>query len=172
MKYGSPPPAAAQKCFEHLTTIVAPSSLSHHSSCQHIFWLASAISSTTEPIEFHLSPPTTKHQPIKPPQPQYQDVFRRHLPYLLYVSSLLPVHPSPDWPPAAKQSWRGCGSHLPSVFANVPEDQWCTCEPKNEVDGKAYPPAAKVNLMPKMEMPSFLKSWVGGKAEEKGEAKK
>jgi len=54
----------------------------------------------------------------------------------------------------------------------VPEDKWCTCDPKYEVDGKPYPPAAKINLMPKMEMPSFLKSWVGGKAEEKEEAKK
>ena len=80
--------------------------------------------------------------------------------------------PPPRLTPSAKQSWRGCGSHLPTVFANVPEDKWCTCDPKYEVDGKPYPPAAKINLMPKMEMPSFLKSWVGGKAEEKEEAKK
>ena len=73
---------------------------------------------------------------------------------------------SPETSPA-KQAWRGCGSHLPSVFSNVPEDQWCTCEPKVEVNGKQYPPAAKVS-MPSLGMPSFLKSWVGGaKPEEK-----
>ena len=49
----------------------------------------------------------------------------------------------------------------------MPEDQWCTCEPKVEVNGKQYPPAAKVS-MPSLGMPAFLKSWVGGsKPEEK-----
>lgn len=42
-----------------------------------------------------------------------------------------------------KQAWFGCGSHLASVFANVPEDEWCICEPKVEKDGKKYPPQAK-----------------------------
>lgn len=83
-----------------------------------------------------------------------------------------PTLPKLTPPRPAKQSWRGCGSHLPTVFANVPEDQWCTCEPKYEVNGKEYPPAAKMNLMPSMAMPSFLKNLVGGKTEEKGELKK
>ena len=67
----------------------------------------------------------------------------------------------------AKQAWRGCGSHLPSVFANVPEDKWCTCEPKVEVNGKSYPPQAKMSL----GLPSFIKNLVGGgsKTEEKKE---
>lgn len=42
-----------------------------------------------------------------------------------------------------KQAWFGCGNHVASVFANVPEDDWCTCEPKVEKDGKQYPPQAK-----------------------------
>ncbi|KAK0711253.1 hypothetical protein B0H67DRAFT_455999, partial [Lasiosphaeris hirsuta] len=42
----------------------------------------------------------------------------------------------------SKKAWRGCGSHIPAVFNNVPEDQWCTCDPKVEVDGKSYPPQA------------------------------
>ena len=28
----------------------------------------------------------------------------------------------------------------------MPEDKWCTCDPKYEVDGKPYPPVAKINL--------------------------
>jgi hypothetical protein len=49
------------------------------------------------------------------------------------------VSPNPS---IAKTTWRGCGSHVPSVFANIPEDQWCTCEPKVEKEGKQYPPQA------------------------------
>jgi hypothetical protein len=41
----------------------------------------------------------------------------------------------------------------------VPESEWCTCEPRVNVDGKDYPPAAKM-AMP--GMPSFLKGWMGG----------
>ncbi|KAM7205046.1 hypothetical protein V8F33_001287 [Rhypophila sp. PSN 637] len=69
-------------------------------------------------------------------------------------------------PTCNKKSWRGCGSHLPSVFASIPEDQRCTCEPKVEVDGKKYPPQAKMSL----GMPSFLKGWFGGssKADDRG----
>ncbi|KAK3322132.1 hypothetical protein B0H66DRAFT_553475 [Apodospora peruviana] len=59
-------------------------------------------------------------------------------------------------PTCSKQAWRGCGSHIPGVFANVPEDKWCTCEPKVDVGGRAYPPQAK------MAMPGFLKGWIGG----------
>ncbi|KAH8890919.1 hypothetical protein GQ53DRAFT_824152 [Thozetella sp. PMI_491] len=43
----------------------------------------------------------------------------------------------------SKKTWAGCGMHIPSAMAGVPEDQWCTCEPKKDVNGKAYPPAAK-----------------------------
>ncbi|EGS20622.1 uncharacterized protein CTHT_0024560 [Thermochaetoides thermophila DSM 1495] len=43
-------------------------------------------------------------------------------------------------PNCSKTTWRGCGGHIANVFANVAEDQWCTCEPKVEVNGKQYPP--------------------------------
>ncbi|CAJ2506232.1 Uu.00g003620.m01.CDS01 [Anthostomella pinea] len=61
---------------------------------------------------------------------------------------------------AAKKSWRGCGSHIPSALSGVPEDQWCTCEPPVMINGKAYPPAAS------FEIPglSWLTSWFGGGA--------
>lgn len=42
----------------------------------------------------------------------------------------------------AKKAWLGCGRHIPTALAGVPEADWCTCEPKVEVDGKKYPPAA------------------------------
>ncbi|KAK3331961.1 hypothetical protein B0T19DRAFT_438839 [Cercophora scortea] len=71
-------------------------------------------------------------------------------------------------PTCSKQSWKGCGSHLPSVFASVPEDKWCTCEPKVVVGGTSYPPQAKFE----MPVPSFLKGWIGGKKEEAPAAKK
>ncbi|KAH7354112.1 hypothetical protein B0T11DRAFT_331984 [Plectosphaerella cucumerina] len=45
-------------------------------------------------------------------------------------------------PNCSKQTWRGCGSHIPSALAGVPEEEWCTCTPKVEVGGKQYPPAA------------------------------
>ncbi|KAI1386983.1 uncharacterized protein F4822DRAFT_331588 [Hypoxylon trugodes] len=40
-------------------------------------------------------------------------------------------------------SWLGCGSHIPSVLDHVPTEDWCTCKPKVEVNGKEYPPMAK-----------------------------
>ncbi|KAF2770447.1 hypothetical protein EJ03DRAFT_310784 [Teratosphaeria nubilosa] len=40
-----------------------------------------------------------------------------------------------------KTTWRGCGSHIPSVMDNIPQNEQCTCEPKVERDGKKYPPA-------------------------------
>ncbi len=52
---------------------------------------------------------------------------------------------------------------MPSVFANVPEDKWCTCEPKVEKNGKEYPPQAQWGGM---SAPSWLKNLVGGKTEE------
>jgi len=54
----------------------------------------------------------------------------------------------------AKKTWRGCGNHIPSAMAGVPQEQWCTCEPKVSVGGTDYPPAAKAS------MPGA--SWLGG----------
>lgn len=45
-------------------------------------------------------------------------------------------------PKAAKKAWRGCGKHIPSAMAGVDEADWCTCEPKVEIEGKVYPRAA------------------------------
>ncbi|KAK0736969.1 hypothetical protein B0T21DRAFT_154901 [Apiosordaria backusii] len=62
-------------------------------------------------------------------------------------------------PNCSKQSWRGCGSHVPSVLGSVPEDEWCTCEPKFPVAGKDYPPKpARVNplLVPHQTPPPLL----------------
>ncbi|EHA54083.1 hypothetical protein MCOR27_008522 [Pyricularia oryzae] len=44
----------------------------------------------------------------------------------------------------SKKTWRGCGSHISSAMAGVPESEWCTCEPKVEFEGTMYPPAAKM----------------------------
>ncbi|KAI1776498.1 hypothetical protein F4818DRAFT_351168 [Hypoxylon cercidicola] len=41
-----------------------------------------------------------------------------------------------------KTTWFGCGSHIPSVLDQVSADDWCTCEPKVEVNGTKYPPKA------------------------------
>jgi hypothetical protein len=41
-----------------------------------------------------------------------------------------------------KTTWYGCGEHIGSVLDNVAADQWCTCEPKVEKNGKTYPPKA------------------------------
>lgn len=49
-------------------------------------------------------------------------------------------------PNCSKQTWRGCGSHIPSALAGVAEEEWCTCEPKVEVGGKKYPPAAPMGV--------------------------
>ncbi|ORY62270.1 uncharacterized protein BCR38DRAFT_486543 [Pseudomassariella vexata] len=42
-----------------------------------------------------------------------------------------------------KSTWFGCGKHIPSVLDQLPVENWCTCEPKFEVDGKKYPPKVK-----------------------------
>lgn len=42
--------------------------------------------------------------------------------------------------PADHESWVGCGNHIPRVMDKIPHDQWCTCNPKVEEDGKEYPP--------------------------------
>ncbi|KAK1750765.1 hypothetical protein QBC47DRAFT_393492 [Echria macrotheca] len=64
-------------------------------------------------------------------------------------------------PTCSKTSWRGCGSHIPSVFASIPEDKWCTCEPRTEVGGKQYPPMAKMNF----GLPTWMTGWMGGASE-------
>ncbi|KAA8573857.1 hypothetical protein MFRU_001g02510 [Monilinia fructicola] len=43
-------------------------------------------------------------------------------------------------PTCQKQTWVGCGLHLPSVFSSISADQRCTCVPKFEKDGVDYPP--------------------------------
>ncbi|KAK4459003.1 hypothetical protein QBC42DRAFT_275404 [Cladorrhinum samala] len=46
-------------------------------------------------------------------------------------------------PICSGKSWRGCGSHVPSVLSSVPESEWCTCSPKfSASNGKEYPPQA------------------------------
>ncbi|KAI0010299.1 hypothetical protein F4779DRAFT_315589 [Xylariaceae sp. FL0662B] len=49
-------------------------------------------------------------------------------------------------PACSKRSWRGCGSHIQAALSGVPEDQWCTCGPPVMIDGKAYPPSAKLAI--------------------------
>lgn len=34
-----------------------------------------------------------------------------------------------------KTTWAGCGQHIESVKANVPEGQWCTCPRKERKSG-------------------------------------
>lgn len=34
----------------------------------------------------------------------------------------------------------GCGSHIPQVMDAIPDNDWCTCTPKTNVNGKEYPP--------------------------------
>ncbi|KAK4169472.1 hypothetical protein QBC43DRAFT_283924 [Cladorrhinum sp. PSN259] len=47
-------------------------------------------------------------------------------------------------PICSLKSWRGCGSHVPSVLSSVPESDWCTCTPRFTAasNGKEYPPQA------------------------------
>jgi hypothetical protein len=59
---------------------------------------------------------------------------------------------------AAKKSWRGCGKHIPAAMSAWPEAEWCSCDPKVEVDGKAYPHAARVAI----PGASWLSGIVGG----------
>ena len=60
--------------------------------------------------------------------------------------------------PSAKKSWRGCGSHVPSVLDSVPENERCTCQPRFKVGDKEYPPAAALQI-PGM---AWLGSLLGG----------
>ncbi|KAI5460004.1 cytochrome P450 [Mariannaea sp. PMI_226] len=63
-------------------------------------------------------------------------------------------------PTCSKASWRGCGSHVPQALAGIPENKWCTCNPRTKINGKEYPPAAK------FEIPgvAWLTSMFGGGA--------
>ncbi|KAH7150732.1 hypothetical protein DER46DRAFT_613860 [Fusarium sp. MPI-SDFR-AT-0072] len=42
-----------------------------------------------------------------------------------------------------KATWWGCGNHVPKIMSEIPEHDWCTCEPKVEKEGKKYPPKAE-----------------------------
>ncbi len=60
---------------------------------------------------------------------------------------LLPIHgPCANQPLTFtdKATWMGCGQHVPNVMDAIPQDQWCTCEPKVEKKGQQYPPAGSV----------------------------
>ncbi|PMD31315.1 hypothetical protein L207DRAFT_386693, partial [Hyaloscypha variabilis F] len=41
-----------------------------------------------------------------------------------------------------KKAWWGCGRHVPGVMDSIPEEEWCTCQPKVEREGKLYPPTS------------------------------
>ena len=50
---------------------------------------------------------------------------------------------------AEESSWWGCGSHVPMFMDKIDKDSWCTCTPKVEKNGTAYPPmAAKADWLP------------------------
>ncbi|KAF3769678.1 hypothetical protein M406DRAFT_247507 [Cryphonectria parasitica EP155] len=63
---------------------------------------------------------------------------------------------SASCPDCSKKSWRGCGRHIPSAMSGVPEEEWCTCEPRVELEGKSYPKAARVAA------PGFVSGLFGG----------
>ena len=42
-----------------------------------------------------------------------------------------------------KVTWWGCGNHVSMVMDSYPKDQWCSCTPTVEADGKEYPPMGK-----------------------------
>ncbi|KAL8420023.1 hypothetical protein RB594_002976 [Gaeumannomyces avenae] len=72
----------------------------------------------------------------------------------------------------SKKSWRGCGSHIPSAMSGVKEEDWCTCEPKVTVDGKEFPPAAKVSIPGAAWLGSLLGGGGGGSGKPDGQDKK
>ncbi|KIN04685.1 hypothetical protein OIDMADRAFT_96282, partial [Oidiodendron maius Zn] len=43
-------------------------------------------------------------------------------------------------PTCSKTTWQGCGNHVQNVMDNVAKDQWCSCTPQVEKEGKKYPP--------------------------------
>ncbi|KAK7222897.1 hypothetical protein V2G26_010900 [Clonostachys chloroleuca] len=47
----------------------------------------------------------------------------------------------------SKKSWRGCGNHIPQVLSGVPEEQWCSCQPKVNINGNKYPPSAAIEVL-------------------------
>lgn len=93
-------------------------------------------------------------------------MLRRHLSGLRYVINPITEKASKLITPKAKKTWRGCGSHIPSALAGVPEDQWCTCSPRVTVGGKAYPPAARFDFPGYNWLSSFFG---GGKPAQKGD---
>ncbi|KAF2134513.1 hypothetical protein P153DRAFT_391849 [Dothidotthia symphoricarpi CBS 119687] len=44
-----------------------------------------------------------------------------------------------------KTTWWGCGKHVPGVMQNIPSEQWCTCAPRVEREGNAYPPMGSLS---------------------------
>jgi hypothetical protein len=48
-----------------------------------------------------------------------------------------------------KMTWWGCGKHISDILGVIPQDDWCTCEPKVELLGKLYPHMApKADRLP------------------------
>ncbi|KAK4231522.1 hypothetical protein QBC38DRAFT_465961 [Podospora fimiseda] len=46
-------------------------------------------------------------------------------------------------PICSLKTWRGCGSHVPSVLSSTPKTEWCTCIPRfTASNGQEYPPQA------------------------------
>lgn len=56
-------------------------------------------------------------------------------------------------------------------MGNAPEDQWCTCEPKVTINGKAYPPAAAFQMPGMSWVSSMLKGGSDAKEDGKDENK-
>lgn len=53
-------------------------------------------------------------------------------------------------------------------MSGVPEEDWCTCEPKVEFDGKSYPRAARAGI----PGASWLGGLLGGGGQKKGDGGK
>lgn len=65
------------------------------------------------------------------------------------MQSPSPIPPSinqfqPLTPITEGATWHG-GNHsdIPLILEYYPESDWCTCDPKVEVEGKEYPPEGK-----------------------------
>ncbi|EDN07142.1 predicted protein [Histoplasma mississippiense (nom. inval.)] len=68
-----------------------------------------------------------------------------------FPSTFPPLRPDQDNPANThglsqikqqKPACAGCGNHVPRVMDSVPTEQWCTCTPKQKIEGKEYPPRA------------------------------
>ncbi|CAK7565162.1 MAG: hypothetical protein SEPTF4163_003072 [Sporothrix epigloea] len=71
-------------------------------------------------------------------------------------------------PTCSKQSWRGCGSHIPQALSQVKEEDWCTCKPRVKVGSKEYPPAAPITF-PGASYIAKLFGWGGSDEQKKDE---